>query len=388
MQNAIVTRTQLMTAVSWTLFLYLGVQAQGETKLPRVRNEQGPPAEATVAVKDVCAWPNLTVLPDGSIAATIFNQPSHGSLPGDVECWATEDNGTTWHLRGPVTAHEPNTNRMNHAAGLAVSGDLIVVCSGWSNRYADSRSGAAFRAEVLDSWICRSKDGGRTWAVDKTAFPKQAPDGGYAQIPFGDIVAGKDGALHMTTYSMRNSDAGRLDRVWVFRSPDDGTTWGDPVAIHQEGSHNETALLHDGRGGWLAATRTHSRAEDGRRYHLDLFSSENDARSWTFRCHLTQTSQHPGHLLRLDDRKILLSYGNRTKDRGVDSRFSDDEGATWSEPIRVADFQGDGGYPSSVQLRDGRILTAYYASRTAEYAGYQMGVVVWDPAETLKSADP
>ena len=76
---------------------------------------------------------------------------------------------------------------------------------------------------------------------------------------------------------------------------------------------------------------------------------------------------------------ILLSYGNRTANRGVDVRISRDEGKSWSKPRRVADFQGDGGYPSSVQLPDGRILTAFYASRTASYQGYQMGVVVWDP---------
>jgi hypothetical protein len=33
-----------------------------------------------VAIDNVCAWPNLTLLKDGTIIATIFNQPSHGRL--------------------------------------------------------------------------------------------------------------------------------------------------------------------------------------------------------------------------------------------------------------------------------------------------------------------
>ena len=43
-----------------------------------------------IAIDNVCAWPNLTLLPDGAIIATIFNQPGHGTLEGDAECWASE----------------------------------------------------------------------------------------------------------------------------------------------------------------------------------------------------------------------------------------------------------------------------------------------------------
>jgi Na+/melibiose symporter-like transporter len=37
-----------------------------------------------IAIDNVCAWPNLTKLPDGAIIATIFNQPCHGLWEGDV----------------------------------------------------------------------------------------------------------------------------------------------------------------------------------------------------------------------------------------------------------------------------------------------------------------
>ena len=138
--------------------------------------------ERYVAIDNVCAWPNLTKLPDGTVAAVIFNQPSHGSVAGDVHCWASEDRGQTWQRRGTVAPHEPNTNRMNVAVGLASDGHLVAVCSGWSNRYPPGQSGGAFRAEILDPWVCRSADGGRTWTIDKTTFPPRAPDGGYANI--------------------------------------------------------------------------------------------------------------------------------------------------------------------------------------------------------------
>lgn len=81
---------------------------------------------------------------------------------------------------------------------------------------------------------------------------------------------------------------------------------------------------------------------------------------------------------------MLLSYGNRVTPKGVDVRFSDDEGETWTKPFRVVDFQGDGGYPSSVQLPDGNVLTAYYARKIDDHDGYHMGVVIWDPKKIGK----
>ena len=38
----------------------------------------------------------------------------------------------------------------------------------------------------------------------------------------------------------------------------------------------------------------------------------------------------------------------------------------------------DGSYPSSVQLADGTIVTAYYCQRIATHQRYHMGVVFWE----------
>jgi hypothetical protein len=68
---------------------------------------------------------------------------------------------------------------------------------------------------------------------------------------------------------------------------------------------------------------------------------------------------------------------------------SADGGETWSEPVRLIDWNGlDGGYPSSVQRADGQIVTAYYASALPGEApdsakGYHMEVIVWDPERTF-----
>jgi hypothetical protein len=102
---------------------------------------------------------------------------------------------------------------------------------------------------------------------------------------------------------------------------------------------------------------------------------------WTHRVKLTGNAEIPDHITRIKN-GLLLSYGNRNSPPGVDVRFGNDDGTTWSDPVRVLDCAGDIGYPSSVQLPDGQVLTAYYAQRIAGHDRYHMGVVVWDPPRT------
>ncbi len=83
-------------------------------------------------------------------------------------------------------------------------------------------------------------------------------------------------------------------------------------------------------------------------------------------------------LLRLADGRIVLSYGNRCINNfGIDARISRDDGATWGAPIRLANrTRHDGGYPSNVQLADGRIVTAFY--NQLPDIKYEMCVSTWD----------
>jgi Neuraminidase (sialidase) len=343
--------------------------AAGEATTRYVQSREGDRPTPVVAVDNVCAWPNLTVLPGGTIVATIHNQPSHLKRPADLECWASEDGGRTWAKRGtPGPRDNPRVARGNVAVGVAPGGDLIVVASGWSDPLAESRG------TILPPIVSRSTDGGRTWTIDANAFPGKWPEiartkaspQGYL-VPFGDVLAGDDGALRVGLYG------GNPGATFVYCSRDDGKTWGEPVVINTDVIIHEPALFHLGEGQWLAAARLNG---------LDLYASDDDAKTWAHRQKLTGPQQHPGHFTRLTDGSVLLSYGNRLNPKGVDVRVSDDEGTTWSEPFRVVDFQGDGGYPSSVQLPDGQVLTAYYAQRIAGHNRYHMGVVVWDPAKT------
>lgn len=332
--------------------------------------------ERYVAIDFVCAWPNLTLMPDGTIVATIFNQPCHGRWEGDVECWASED-GRFWSKRGVPAPHEPGTNRMNVGAGLAGNGGLIVLASGWSNRpprpeprpvfphdtYAQPEGSEFKQSRAFVPWVCRSSDGGQTWTHAETVT---LPAGVDYFIPFGDIVVAPDGALFGTCYSSGN--------VWLIRSRDDGRTWPEHVLIAE--GRNETDIVHLGGDEWLAIARSaHGQG-------MGLYRSQDAGAAWAHEGDVTLSNQHPGHLQRLADGRLLLSFGIRNVGvHGVGVRLSGDGGRTWSNPQFLVQYdpRADGGYPASVQLADGTVVTAYYCSQTADHQRYHMGVVRWRP---------
>jgi hypothetical protein len=322
--------------------------------------------ETHVAIQGVCAWPNLTRLPDGTIIATLFNQPTHGGWEGDLDCWASTDDGGTWTFRGRPGPHEAGTTRMNCAAGLAANGDLLVLCSGWDGRAAPYGQSKPFaESNTLCAWICRSSDQARTWR--RTGELPGLPERGTL-IPFGRIVIAGDGTLRAAVYASDKHHDEKRTAVYMLVSRDDGVTWQVLSKIAESG--NETALLPLAQGRWLALSRMSC---------LSLYASSDNGDTWDLEGPLTLPRQFPGDLLRLADGRIVATYGNRNANNfGVDTRISRDGGVTWGPPARVSAMpSGDGGYPSSVQLADGRILTAFYCQISGKHH-YEMFVSTWN----------
>jgi sialidase-1 len=72
----------------------------------------------------------------------------------------------------------------------------------------------------------------------------------------------------------------------------------------------------------------------------------------------------PSHLLRLRDGRLVMTYGHRRKPFGNQARISTDNGQTWGEAMILSGdgIGGDLGYPSTVELPDGTLLTVWYES--------------------------
>ncbi|WP_209329697.1 sialidase family protein [Lunatimonas salinarum] len=332
-----------------------------------------------VSIDNVCAWPNLTKLEDGSIHASIFNQPSHARMEGSVEVWSTADGGHFWTKSGIATKNDTGTNRMNVAAGKNGRGELVVVASGWELKPGETPTSRMDLVRVLRAWSSVSADGGVRWKTYKNGFPG-AEAGMTEFIPFGDVLEARDGSLRVLAYAQSLDKV--VNKVSMFRSDDQGRSWSwvshlsdasGPTAF--AGGHNETAFFQTGEKSWIAAAR---RWKAGAA--MDLFISEDDGKSWGYVSPITEELQHPGHITSLSNGDLLLTYGNRIPGEfGVAVKFSSDQGKTWSDEYLVIDDlkSRDCGYPSSTQLPDGSILTAYYSDGNATHDRYHMGTVIW-----------
>lgn len=250
---------------------------------------------------------------------------------------------------------------------------MIVLCSGWTNEQQPGQPKKdPFRDAILPVVIARSGDGGRSW-IQSGGFPS-AEEGWTEYIPFGPIVLDDKDVLHASCYSApldRNSLILPRHRTWHFVSHDDGRTWRRNSVLAPR--HGEVSLLNLNGNKWLAAARLNNPGI------MELFYSGDSGASWQERGPVTNRREINGHLLRLKDGRVLLTYGNRLPDqKGVEAKFSSDEGKTWSSPIRLVRLGLDCGYPSSVQRADGKIVTAYYSSRVDYHWRWHMGVSIWE----------
>ena len=125
-----------------------------------------------VAVDNVCAWPNLTLMGDGTVGAFIYNRPSHGKMEGDVELWVSDDGLGPWKRRSVVTNHEPGTVRMNHSAGMAADGTLFALVSGWNLGFPDPIRTNNILARVD---VRLSTDNGVRWEKAGSVGPSRLP---------------------------------------------------------------------------------------------------------------------------------------------------------------------------------------------------------------------
>ena len=76
----------------------------------------------------------------------------------------------------------------------------------------------------------------------------------------------------------------------------------------------------------------------------------------------------PAHIMRHSSGVLISVFGYREMPFEIRAIISDDEGKTWSKPLTLHTdcVSPDMGYPSSVELDNGDILTVYYGHERPE----------------------
>jgi len=324
----------------------------------------------TKVVAQAGLWPQIQRTSTGDLLAFGYNSPAHTTLPGDIDCWASTDGGRTWSRRASAAPRPADhANYCHWSSGLAANGDLLVIASGLD--HADNQGGRRTPNDVV---VRRSSDAGVTWRTAGT-FPRRIQNE-IKPYPFGGVVLAPDGSLRTLAYSVYGGTP-KVESVWQFMSKDDGQTWN--VATKVADGINEAVLLPTGTREWLCVSRTAARPAPEYGQELRMFRSSDDGLTWTDAGLLAGYHQHPPHLLRLRDGRIVLTYCNR-RDGGILVRMTSDAGQKWDEPVRL--FQtgaGDRGYPSTVELPGGHCVTVFYAKESSLYSGYHMGAIGWKP---------
>jgi len=342
--------------------------------------------ERYIAIDNACAWPNLTLMPNGDIVMLIWPEPCHGKWEGAVESWGSRDSGRTWTKRGVPVPYAPGTNRMNHSTGLAPDGALVAIVSGWEDRPPQGEEASHFESDSVAPVPTRSLDGGVNWTPGKSPEPSPEELAAYANgqkdksgrtrpmmIPFGDIWPVGDGTIGSMIYS---------SRAEFFASADQGVSWEVRGSLGEIDGTNETTWLRLPDGRLLAVARTYGD------HHLEQYISEDQGHTWKYVQDLTGANCHPAGLTALADGMLLLTYGIREDPlRAIGAKISRDQGKTWSDQHVLVDLEEstnhhepewrDCGYPSNEQLADGTIVTAYYCKGVAAHRRYHVGVLRW-----------
>ena len=301
-------------------------------------------------------FPVLIQLNNGNLMGVFRGGAPHVGIGGRLDTVTSTDKGHTWSK--PKTVIDGPEDDRNPAFGQLRNGDLILAFSVLRGYDATGLHLAAKKRSdrLIDGvYLMRSANGGETWSKPERSEPiHELQKGGASISSFGKLVQLKDGTVLMSVYC--EFWDGRGNRTFVVRSHDNGKTWGDISLVGQD--VNETALLGLPDGGLLAALRSVTTG------HLSTSRSQDAGHTWSAPILLTKDMEHPADLILLKNGDVLLTYGVRNAPFGVAAVLSHDGGKTWDmeHKISLADDTGniDCGYPSSVQLPDGKIVTMYY----------------------------
>lgn len=319
-------------------------------------------------------WPSVVKLQNGKIAAVASGyRLAHVCPFGKVVIAYSEDNGETYTAPTPII----DTVLDDRDAGIMTFGETGVVVTSFNNTTEFQRNHAFARGEemaplrayslayldlvtpeaekaVLGSTYCISNDCGVTFGplmhspIMTPHGPALLKDGTmlYVGRPFVD-----EGTY---THAYRMYPDGRMEKL------------GEIDDVYMDGKRLLSCEPHaielpDGR--FICHIRVQGDRET-RVFTTYQSESSDGGKTWTKPVPLlSQQGGAPAHLVQLSNGLLISVYGYRQEPYGLRVMVSDDGGKTWEKDLVLVDGypSGDLGYPATIELDDGTLLTVYYA---------------------------
>jgi hypothetical protein len=288
------------------------------------------------------------------------------------------DEGRTW-TSPRVINDSPLDDR---DSGVVCAGGERVLVSWFSTdnhdceQHADEAVRAQWRqalarvdeksaARWVGSWVSLSEDSGQTWGAP-TKVPLTAPHGPI-RLRGGDLMYfGKEFTTDMTGF--RDGTGA----IAAARSADAGRTWQQVGTVPLlegtgEANYHEPHVCELADGKLLGLIRFEfndaSRVQDTTLLSFSLMQTESTDGGRTWRpAEALNFHGSPPHLVVHGSGVVVGVYGNRQEPHGQRIMLSHDGGASWDYGYVLRDDGPDRdlGYPSSVELHDGSVLTVYY----------------------------
>jgi len=333
-------------------------------------------------------WPTAIITQNGTILAAFSgDRDAHVCPWGKTQLVRSDDGGETWSE--PLTINNSAVDDRDCGMLQLADGEILVIRSSgptWtqisgfmtkdyapgSQRHQWRQHASKLPPDLISAhsgiWCLRSHDDGKTWSKPE----KLTTMSGFT--PHGPIQL-KDGSLFQIgrTHYKEPELRGRT-RITTMRSTDGGHVWEQLCYAlpDKNGENSQPQMFHEPH----AIELTDGCLMMLVRYHGDdrcmrqSFSADG-GKTWA-PMEKTPMLGLPPHLLRLQDGRILCTFARRFPQPtgyGEYACLSSDEGKTWDAEREIflsAHVDGDLGYPSTVQLANGDLVTVYYQPAKAK----------------------
>ncbi len=347
-------------------------------------------------------WPSACALPDGRVLVVASGMRQSHVCPfgrtvlciGSARAPAGRGGHRIWSWTPPrVIGDTPLDDR---DAGVVRLGDGTLVVSWFTMHHGERLREAVgssgnptnalparaaldtYAPDVIDrwygSWLRTSDDVGDTWGTARRA-PVTAPHGPIVQ------PGAERGLLYFGKEFRRDIDGDEEGSgpIAAFRTSDAGESWtrlGEvPFAADSEPAENqEPHLCVLGGGAMLGLIRLSATSEErlGVGGFVDYCMAEtyslDGGHTWSQPDPFAEHGSTP-HLLLHSSGTVIATYGYREDPYGLRVRLAADTSADgsgvplrWSRPYVLRDdgVDADAGYPATVELADGSLLTVSY----------------------------
>lgn len=325
-------------------------------------------------------WPTVCVRKSGELMAVFSgDRDAHVCPFGKVQLVRSSDGGETWS--SPQTIR--NSSMDDRDAGLIELADGTLLVNffssscykniGETGRKAISETYRRVYEKIPEAdalrdtgyFSMRSADGGKTWG-DLARMEGSSNHGGIQLRDGRVLVVGRRWNSQGNFHEKDPAAKGRVHELPVEISADGGRTWKVLSRICPQPPYSVTDMhephvieLTDG------TLLVHLRCHGGHRRTVQC-ESRDGGRTWG-PVHETGICGYPSHLLQLKSGALLSTYASRDEGRfGEYARLSSDAGKSWDaqgEICLAKHFNSDLGYPSTVELEDGTLVTVYYQAR-------------------------